>query len=119
MTLDAMNIDADLSDDDLSSAMGTNTLLAREIVLGALPTSCNMRAEQQVHYTGGIRYLVVDQSANRRHSSKVPKIWQDGMELRTLDTANLDKYWPCNHYLPITKIYEITVEQWFDSKALE
>jgi hypothetical protein len=88
MTSDAMNIDADLSYDDLSSAMGTNTLLARDLVPGALPTFSNMPAEQQVHHVGGIRYLVV---ANRRYSSKVSKIWQDGMELRTLDTTNLDK----------------------------
>ena len=31
MTSDAMNIDADLSDDDLSSAMGTETLLPRDL----------------------------------------------------------------------------------------
>jgi hypothetical protein len=36
MTSHAMNIDADLSDDDLSSAMGTETLLARDLVPGAL-----------------------------------------------------------------------------------
>jgi hypothetical protein len=53
MTSDAMNIDADLSDDDLSSAMGTNTLLARDLVPGALPTFSNMPAEQQVHHVGG------------------------------------------------------------------
>ena len=34
-----MNIDADLSDDDISSAMGTETLLARDLVPAALPTS--------------------------------------------------------------------------------
>ena len=52
--------------------------------------------------------MVVDQSANRRQSSKVSNIWQDEMELRALDTTNLDKYWLCNHCLPITKIYKIT-----------
>jgi hypothetical protein len=30
------------------------------------------------------------------------------MELRALDTANLDKYWFCNHCLPTTQIYKIT-----------
>ena len=30
------------------------------------------------------------------------------MELRALDTTNLDKYWLCNHCLPTTKIYKIT-----------
>jgi hypothetical protein len=47
VTSDATNIDADLSDDDLSSAMGTETLLACDLVLGALPT-----ADQQVHHIG-------------------------------------------------------------------
>lgn len=50
-----MNIDTDLSDDDLSSAMGTETLLARDLVPGALLTT-----EQQVHHIGRIRYLIVD-----------------------------------------------------------
>jgi hypothetical protein len=40
-----MNIDADLSDDDHSSAMGTETLLARDLVPGALPTSTEVPAE--------------------------------------------------------------------------
>ena len=67
-----------------------------------------MPAEHQAHHIGGIRYLLVDQSANRRHSSKVSKIWQDGLELRALDISNLDKYWLCNHCIPATKIYKIT-----------
>ena len=108
MTSDMMNIDTDLSDDDLSSATGTETLLARDLVSGALPTSTEVPAEHQVHHIGGIRYLAVDQSANRRHSSKVSKVWQDGLELRTLDISNLDKYWLCNHCLPTTKINKIT-----------
>ena len=32
-----MNINADLSDDELSSAMGTETLLAHDLVLGSYP----------------------------------------------------------------------------------
>jgi hypothetical protein len=48
MTSDAMNIDADLSDDDLSRAVGTETLLARDLVPGPLPTSSKLPAEQQV-----------------------------------------------------------------------
>jgi hypothetical protein len=65
-----MNINADLSDDDLSSAMGTEALLAHDLVPEALPASSKGPAEQQVHHIGGQRYLAVDQSPNRRHSSK-------------------------------------------------
>ena len=36
---------------------------------------------------------MVDQTANRPYNSKVSKIWY-GMELRALDSSNLDKYWP-------------------------
>src|SRR3954454_22616739 len=57
----------------------------------------------------GARYLVINQSANRRHNSKTSKIWQDGMELRALDSTNLDKYWLCNHCLPTTQIYKIMI----------
>jgi hypothetical protein len=102
-----MNTNLDLSGDDLSSTMGIETLLAHDLVLEALPASSKGPAEQQVHHIGGegggARYLVVDQGASRRHSSKVSKIWQDGMELRALDSANLDKYWLCNHCLPTRK----------------
>jgi hypothetical protein len=74
VTSDAMNINADLSHDELSSAMGTETLLAHDLVLGVLPASSKEPAEQQVHHIRGARYLVVDQSASRRHSSKVSKV---------------------------------------------
>jgi hypothetical protein len=101
-----MNINADLSDDDLSSAMGEEPLLAHDLAPGS--ASSKEPAEPQVHQIGGARYPVVDQSANRRNQSKVSKIWQDGMELRALDSANLDKFWLCNHCLPTTRIYKIT-----------
>jgi hypothetical protein len=57
-------------DDDLSSAMATEALLAHDLVPEGLPASSKEPAEQQIHHIGGARYLVVDQSANRRHSSK-------------------------------------------------
>ena len=41
-----MNIDPDLLDDDLSSTVGTETLLAHDIVLDGLPTSNRGPAEQ-------------------------------------------------------------------------
>jgi hypothetical protein len=70
-----MNIDPDLLGDDLSSAMGTETLLGQDLVPDGLPVSSKGPAEQQIHQIGGARYLVVDQIANRRHSSKESKIW--------------------------------------------
>jgi hypothetical protein len=87
-----MNINADLSDDDLISTIGNETLVAHDLVPGS--ASSKEPAVQQVHHIWGTRYLVVDQSANCRNHSKVSKIWQDGMELRALVSANLDKY--CN-----------------------
>ena len=53
-----MNIDPDLND-DLSSTMGTETLLAHDMVPEGLPASSKGPAEQQVHHIGGARYLVV------------------------------------------------------------
>src|SRR5277367_4696530 len=61
-----MNIDPDLLSDDLSSAMGTETLLAHDLVPEGLPASSKGPAEQQIHHIGGVRYLAVDQTANRR-----------------------------------------------------
>lgn len=46
-----MNIDADLLGDDLSSATGTETLVAHNLVPDGLPTSGG--PEQQVHYIRG------------------------------------------------------------------
>jgi len=60
-----MNINADLSGDDLSSTMDTETLLAHNLVPGALPTSSKGSAE---HILGGEGYLAIDQSANRRRN---------------------------------------------------
>jgi hypothetical protein len=98
-----MNIYPDLSDDDLSSAMGTETPLPHYLVPEGLPACSKGSAEQQIHHIEGegARYLVVDQSANWRHNSKVSKIWQDGMEVRALG------------------VLASVVEQWFDQKALD
>jgi hypothetical protein len=59
--------------------MGTETLLAHDLVPDGPPASSKEPAEQQIHRIGGTRYLVVDQTTNRRHGSKVSKIWQYGM----------------------------------------
>jgi hypothetical protein len=43
-----MDIDPDLLSDNLSSMMGTETLLAHDVVLEGLPASSKGPAEQQV-----------------------------------------------------------------------
>jgi len=103
-----MNIDPDLLSDDLSSEMGTETLLAHDLVPEGLPASSQGPAEQQIRYIGGLSYLVVNQTANRRQGSKVSNTWLYGAELRALDSPNLDKHWLCHHCLPPTQIYETT-----------
>jgi hypothetical protein len=55
-----INIDPDLLNDNLSSTMGTETLLAHDMVPKGLPASSKGLAEQQVHHIGEARYLVVD-----------------------------------------------------------
>jgi hypothetical protein len=76
-----MDIHLDLFGDGLCSAMGTETLLAHDLVPEGLPASSKGPTEQQIHHIRGERYLVVDESANRRHNSKVSKIWRDRIEL--------------------------------------
>jgi hypothetical protein len=46
MTSHTMTIDPDLLSDDLSSEMGTETLLAHDLVPEGLPASSEMPAEQ-------------------------------------------------------------------------
>jgi hypothetical protein len=41
----------------------------------------------------GRRYLMVDQSANRRAGVNISLIWPYGRELRLIDSLNFDKYW--------------------------
>ena len=102
-----MNIDPDLLSDDLSSAMSTETLLAHDLVPEDLSASSKGLAEQQIHHIEGIRYLAVDQTANRRQGLKISKIWLYEMELRALDSLHLDKYWLCHQCLSTTQIYKI------------
>ena len=90
-----MNIDLDLLDDDLSRAMGTETLLAHNLMPKGLPASSKDPAEQQIRHIV-VRYLVVDQTANRRLGSKISKIWLQYRSIRVLESV---------------------VEQWFDQEA--
>jgi hypothetical protein len=80
-----MELDSDFLNDDLSSAMGTDTLVANHMVPGKT-------SDLPIQLINGKRYLTVDQSPNQRHGSKVSKIWQYGTDLRALDSNRLDKY---------------------------
>jgi hypothetical protein len=75
--------------DDLSTAMGTETLIAN----GIAPESFDNTPKLPVRMVRGRRYLEVDQSANRRAGSKTSATWQHGLELRFIDTPKLDKHW--------------------------
>jgi hypothetical protein len=68
-------------DNGFSSALGTETLTARDMVSEGFDNIPRAPAsiEQLIQ---GRRYLRVDQSANKRHNSNVSKIWQYGSELR-------------------------------------
>src|SRR3954469_20600368 len=98
-----MNIDPDLLDDDLSSVMGTETLLAHDLVPGGFPASRKGPAEQQIRHIGG---EVPGSRANRESASgsNISKIWLYGRELRSLEIPNLDKQRLCHHCLPATQI---------------
>ena len=89
--MDAMDFSFDEEEDDLSSAFGTETLAARDMVPEGFDNTPRARVptEQLIQ---GRRYLKVDQSTNKRNGSKVSKIWQHGSELRALDTPNLDRF---------------------------
>ena len=93
--MDAMDFDFD-EDNDLSSALGTETLAARDMVPEGFDNTPRARVptEQLIQ---GRRYLKVDQSANKRNGSKVSKIWQHGGERRRIDDGTMDRYWRCGH----------------------
>jgi len=60
VTLNAIDIDSDLLNDGLSSAMGTETLVAHDIVPESLPASNKEPAKQQVHHVKGVRPSALD-----------------------------------------------------------
>jgi hypothetical protein len=66
-----MNINPGLPDDDLSSAMGTETLLTHDVVPDGPTASSKGPTKPQIHHIRGTRYLVVGQTLNWRHGSKM------------------------------------------------
>jgi hypothetical protein len=67
---------------DISTALGTETLAGREMMLDNVP---NSRDSIPIELVGGRRFLKVDQTANLRAGSKVSKIREHGFEYRSLD----------------------------------
>jgi hypothetical protein len=58
----------------------------------------------------GRRYLMVDQSANRRAGVKISLIWPYGRELRLINLSNFNKYWLYSLYLSQTTLVKITCD---------
>jgi hypothetical protein len=72
VTLEVVNINANLSGDSPSRAIGTKALLAHDLVPDVLPASRKGLAEQQAHHIKRVGYLIVDQSVNRRITPVLP-----------------------------------------------
>ena len=82
-------MDSSFDGDDLSTALGTETLAGREMVPEGFD---NARDSIPIEVVGGRRLLKVDQTANLRTRPKVSKIWEHGFEYRWLDNGLYDKY---------------------------
>jgi hypothetical protein len=76
--------------DDLSTALGSETLAERKIMPDDAP---NSRDSMSIELVGGRKFLKIDQAANPCAGSKVSKIWEYGFEYRSLDygrVVNID-----------------------------
>lgn len=75
-------------DDDLSSAMGTETLADRDLMPPGFDNPRRARTESpQIETFQYSRYLKVERSATLRKGVKISKIWKHGTEYRTLDNS--------------------------------
>jgi hypothetical protein len=68
------SFNADRSEDDLSTAFGTETLTERDMIPEGFANAPSSRTDTPVEVIGGGRYLRVDQSANLRANSVISKI---------------------------------------------
>jgi len=85
-------------DDDLSSAMGTETLADRDLIPPGFDNALRARTEGlPIEIFDNRRYLKVERSATLRKGAKRSKIWNHGTEYRALDTTHLDKHWKRQH----------------------
>jgi hypothetical protein len=80
-------------DDDLSSAVDTETLVNRDLVPPGFDNAPRTRTKgSQIQIFDNRRYLKVERSTALRKSAKLSKIWNHGTEYRVLDAMHLDKY---------------------------
>ena len=76
--------------DDLSAALGTETLADRDTVPLASTTTLGSSADTlPIEIFEHRRFLRVVRSATLRSGQKVSKIWDHGTEYRALDTPRL------------------------------
>jgi hypothetical protein len=74
-------------DDDLSTALGTETLADRDMVpLGFENTPGSSVNTLPIEIFEHRKFLKVERSAALRSGQKVSKIWDHGIEYRALDT---------------------------------
>jgi hypothetical protein len=98
--------------------LGTKTLVAKDIVPKGFDNTPRAPASIK-QLIQSKRYLRVDQSANKRHNSKVSKIWQYGSELRALDTPK-KLITPERNSLADNIIETLEcLKAWFDKRFIE
>ena len=78
------SFDAERPDDDLSTALGTETLAGRDMVPEEFQDRPNSMTVEVINRA---RYMKVDQSANLRAGSVSSKIWLHGDEYRSLEDS--------------------------------
>ena len=81
-------------DDDISTALDTETLADRDILPGGYsnsPIATPSSEALAIEIFEGRRCLEVDRSASLRRRAKVSKIRQHSFEYRLLETPQLDK----------------------------
>lgn len=67
-------MDSSFDDDDLSTALGTETLAEKEMIPEGFDNTPNSKDSMPVELVGDRRILRVDQTANLRVGPKVSKI---------------------------------------------
>ena len=72
-------MDSPFDGDDFPTALGTETLARREMMLEGFDTVPNSRDSMPIELVGGRRFL----KADLRVGSKVSKIWEHGFEYRS------------------------------------
>jgi hypothetical protein len=88
------SFDAERPDNNLLTALGTETLAERDIVPEGFQDRPNSITVEVINRA---KYIKVDQSANLRAGSVSSKIWLHGDEYRSLDDGLLNKHWRCRH----------------------